>query len=144
MTPKSFRRSIDYPRDTAESEMRERCSVHGGPDQHRCVRIVFADWSVERHAVPPTGRRLGVNAAEGHAPAAERSIDDGGRAVRILRDDRTPTFELRTVLPVLIQRSPSGDRDGHGRLADTVSLGTVEGELHAGRQLQCRVAWDVS
>src|SRR5262249_10116321 len=120
--------------------MGEGCSIQRGVDQGSGVGVVCARRRKESHSAPPALWSFRMNASEDHPPTSNGALHDRGGSVGIFADNRTPAGELRAILPIVVERWPSGNRDRHWRFADSASFGGVEAEPHASGQIQTVVA----
>src|SRR5262249_13368310 len=102
-----------------------------GPDKNSGVVVVGARWRLESHAASPVVWSFGVHPCENHPTISKSSFRDGGRSLRILAHDRTPTTKLWAIFPVLVLRWALGNRDGDGWLAYPFLLGGVKTKPHA-------------
>src|SRR5882672_107447 len=137
-------RSGELEQSPSGSIMRQGHSLQCRLDQCPGVGIVDAGRSSKVHSAPPVLRSLGMNPGEDHPPASECSFDDCGCSVGILTDNRTPAGKLRAIFPVLIEHWSSGDCNRHRCLADTLTLGGVETELHPGGQIETVIVAGIS
>src|SRR5215510_192716 len=122
--------------------MRKPLLVKRRTNERSSICIIDARWRSEGHTASPTRRRLRVNSGEDHPSFSGRSFYNGGGPIGVLSDNRTPASKLRTIFPVLIERSYSGIGNRHRCLVDTPIYFGIKLEPHTVGQIQPVVVVD--
>jgi catalase-peroxidase len=102
--PRPLRSASEVEPRTEASEVRQAPLFERGADERQGVVVGDAGRRPEAHPLAPALGRFGMNAREDHPSTSRRSFGDRGRSVRIAGDDVAPSSELRSVLPIVIER----------------------------------------